>query len=62
VGLSDQYNIQFGSRQLVDRCGTLGIKVHYEEFDGSHSAIDWRLDNSLPFMASALKNATEGAS
>jgi enterochelin esterase-like enzyme len=62
VGLSDQYNIQFGSRQLVDRCGSLGIKVHYEEFDGGHSAIDWRLDHSLPFMASALKNATEGAS
>ncbi len=62
VGIHDQYNIQYGSRRLVDRCDQLGIDYHYEEFDGTHSAIDWRLDHSLPFMVTALKNAVKGAS
>jgi enterochelin esterase-like enzyme len=62
VGSDDQYNIQYGSRRLVNRCDQLGIDYHYEEFDGTHSAIDWRLDHSLPFMVTALKNAIKGAS
>jgi len=54
VGLHDQYNIQYGSRQLTDRLHVLGIEHEYEEFDGSHSAIDWRLDHVLPRLAKAL--------
>ncbi len=54
VGIHDQYNIQYGSRQLVDRLNALGIAHHYEEFDGSHSSIDWRLDHVLPRLAKAL--------
>jgi enterochelin esterase-like enzyme len=61
VGVHDQYNIQFGSRQLVDKFDQLDIEYHYEEFDGGHSAIDWRLDHSLPFIAAALKKAVDGA-
>lgn len=61
VGRHDQYNIQFGSRQLVDRLKRFGVKHHYEEFDGSHSGIDWRLDHSLPFMVASLKKAIKGA-
>ncbi len=60
VGIHDQYNIQYGSRRLADRCDQLGIECHYEEFDGTHSTIDWRLDHSLPFMVTALKNAISG--
>ena len=61
VGLYDQYNIQFGSRRLTDRLTVLGIPHVYEEFEGSHSSIDWRLDQSLPRLAAALISATAGA-
>ena len=61
VGIHDQYNIQYGSRRLVDRFNQLGIDHHYEEFDGTHSAIDWRLDHSLPLLAAALKSAVNGS-
>jgi enterochelin esterase-like enzyme len=54
VGIHDQYNIQFGSRQLVDRLNRLGVKHRYEEFEGSHSSIDWRLDHVLPRLAESL--------
>lgn len=57
VGMYDQYHIQYGTRRFCDRLGQLGVNHHYEEFEGTHSAIDWRLDHSLPFLVRALKNA-----
>jgi len=57
VGIHDQYNIQFGSRRLADSLERLGVDYSYQEFDGSHTSIDWRLDHSLPYLATALKNA-----
>lgn len=61
VGRWDQYNIQFGTRRFTDRLTALGIPHRYEEFDGNHSGIDWRLDYSLPFLTAALKKAAAGA-
>ena len=61
VGRFDQYNIQYGTRRFVDALQARGIAHRYEEFDGSHSAIDWRLDHSLPYLASVLKSASAGA-
>lgn len=61
VGMYDQYNIQYGSRRFTDRLTRLGIDHRYEEFEGTHSAIDWRLDQSLPFLVNTLKNAVAGA-
>ena len=58
VGRSDQYHIQYGTRRFVDALEARGIAHHYEEFDGSHSGIDWRLDHSLPYLADALKSAS----
>lgn len=55
VGCRDQYNIQFGTRQLVALLEKRGIRHHFEEFDGTHSQIDWRLDSSLPLLAGALE-------
>jgi hypothetical protein len=31
-----------------------GVEHRYEEFDGTHSGIDQRMDVSLPFLARAL--------
>jgi len=54
VGSRDQYNIQYGTRTFVKRLSELGIEHDYEEFDGTHSGMDWRLDISLPKLANAL--------
>ena len=62
VGRSDEYHIQFGSRAFCERLKSREIEFRYEEFDGTHSAIDWRLDHSLPFLAKALKKARGAAS
>ncbi len=55
VGFRDQYFIHYGSRQLHAALDQAGIEHHYEEFDGSHSGIDWRYDFSLPWLAARLK-------
>ena len=53
-GDRDQYNIQYGSRSFVDQLTQLGIVHTWEEFGGTHSGIDHRLDLSLPFLSNAL--------
>ncbi len=55
VGRRDQYFIHYGARELHDRMNAAGIDHHFEEFDGTHSGIDWRYDHSLPWLASRLK-------
>ena len=59
VGWRDQYNIHYGNRRLHRRLQALGIDCHYEEFDGTHSGIDWRLDCSLPWLTSQLPHTAE---
>jgi len=54
VGSRDQYNIQYGTRAFIRRLEKLGVRHHFEEFDGTHSGMDWRLDISLPKLAKAL--------
>lgn len=58
VGRRDQYNIQYGTRALVAALEKHGVRHHYEEFDGTHSQLDWRLDTSLPMLANALHAAS----
>ena len=53
-GVKDQYNIQFGTRQLADRLSELCIEHVHEEFDDTHSGIDYRMDVSLPFLYRSL--------
>lgn len=53
-GSKDQYNIHFGTRQMADRLKELGIEHVHEEFDDTHSSIDYRMDRSLPFLYNAL--------
>jgi len=54
VGSRDQYAIHYGTRALVRRLEQLDIPHHYEEFDGTHSGIDHRMDVSLPWLYRAL--------
>ena len=53
-GSKDQYHLHFGARALVRRLAELGIEHHYEEFEGNHSDIDYRMDRSLPYLYEAL--------
>lgn len=54
-GGRDQYYIHYGTRQLVGRLNELGIAHRYDEFDGTHSGINHRMDESLPFLYDALR-------
>jgi len=55
VGCRDQYFIQFGTREFVDRLRDFNVDHAFEEFDGTHSGIDWRYDHSLPWLLERLK-------
>ncbi|MDT8437798.1 MAG: alpha/beta hydrolase-fold protein [Wenzhouxiangellaceae bacterium] len=55
VGARDQYRIQYGTREWVDRLVAAGIAHRYQEFDGDHSGMDWRFDHSLPWLLARLK-------
>jgi hypothetical protein len=39
---------------IVRRLNELGIAHRYEEFPDNHSGVDYRMDESLPFLAEAL--------
>ena len=56
VGRRDQYFIQYGTRQLHAELAEASIAHHFEEFDGTHSGIDWRLDHSLPWLTRRLRS------
>lgn len=59
VGSRDQYNIHYGTRSFIKRLNELDIRHDYEEFDGTHSGMDWRLDISLPKLATALYDSCQ---
>jgi len=49
-GVKDQWHLHYGSRILHLKLRTLKIPHRYEEFDDNHSSIDYRMDESLPFL------------
>jgi hypothetical protein len=53
-GAKDQFNLLYGARRLVRRLNELGIAHRYEEFSDNHSGVDYRMDESLPFLVNAL--------
>lgn len=53
-GRRDQYNLVYGARQLHSALDRLAVPHRYDEFDDDHTAIDYRMDDSLPFLARAL--------
>ena len=54
-GSRDQYHIHYGARTLSKRLAQARIRHTYEEFDDTHSDVDYRMDVSLPFLYRALK-------
>jgi hypothetical protein len=54
-GWRDQYHIHYGSRILSTLLDQQGIAHTYEEFDDTHSGVDYRMDRSLPFLFRAVK-------
>ena len=53
-GEHDQFNLLYGARRLVRRLNELGVAHRYEEFPDNHTGVDYRMDESLPFLAQAL--------
>jgi len=54
-GSRDQYYIHFGARRLHEICNENNIAHEYQEFDDTHSGIDYRLDVSLPKLYEAIR-------
>ncbi len=50
----DQFNLLYGARRMHRELERLNIPHIYEEFPDDHSAIDYRMDRSLPVLAKAL--------
>jgi hypothetical protein len=53
-GEKDQFNLLYGARRLVLRLNELGIAHRYGEFPDNHTGADYRMDESLPFLAQGL--------
>jgi enterochelin esterase-like enzyme len=54
-GWRDQYRMHYGSRLLSRQLTEHAVPHVYEEFDGTHSGIDYRMERSLPFLSRALR-------
>ena len=53
-GEYDQFNLLYGARRFVRRLNALGVPHRYEEFPDNHSGVDYRMDESLPYLIQAL--------
>ena len=51
---SDQFNLLYGRGRFMRRLDQLGIAHRYEEFPDNHTGVDYRMDESLPFLVNAL--------
>ena len=54
-GNRDQYQLQYGARQLRKKLIEHSIKHVYYEFDDNHSGTSYRYDVSLPLLLEAIK-------
>jgi hypothetical protein len=52
----DQYNLVYGARRMRRALVRHGVPHTYEEFADNHSSVDYRMDTSLPILASALND------
>ncbi|MGE4251636.1 MAG: alpha/beta hydrolase [Parvibaculaceae bacterium] len=50
----DQFNLVYGARRMHKRLTEMKVPHVYEEFPDDHTAVDYRMDISLPILAKAL--------
>lgn len=53
-GRQDPYRLQFGARRFHQHLKGFGIRHIFQEFEGTHSMIDDRLEESLPLLLKAF--------
>lgn len=53
-GERDQFNRLYGARRFARRLNELDIAHRYEEFPDNRTDVDYRMGQSLPFLAQAL--------
>jgi len=53
-GERDQFNLLYGARRLTRRLREFDVTHRYEEFPDNHSGVEYRMDESLPFLVNAL--------
>ncbi len=53
-GEKDQFDLLHGARRFVRRLNELCIAHRYDELSDNHTSVDYRMDESLPFLAQAL--------
>lgn len=56
-GNVDQYNLVYGARRLHKKLTSANVAHIYREFPDNHSSIDYRLDESLPFLVHQLNKS-----
>ena len=49
-GSKDQYHLLWGNRMIHRRLEARGVPHGYREFDDDHTDVDYRMDESLPFL------------
>ena len=49
-GFRDQYYLHYGARIMHRKLKERGIPHRYEEFDDDHSSVDYRMNESLPWL------------
>lgn len=53
-GDRDQYHLHYGARLMREALLRAGVRHDYEEFPDNHSAVNYRMDVSLPRLWSAI--------
>lgn len=53
-GSRDEFNLRWGTRQVVAALRAGGVEVRHEEFDDGHMGINYRYDASLRWLAPRL--------
>ncbi len=61
-GSRDEFNLRWGTRQVVAALRAGGVEVAHQEFDDGHMGINYRYDSSLGYLAPRLAQAGGGGS
>lgn len=54
-GNQDDYHLHYGARIMSRKLKLLGVPHTCEEFNGTHANIDYRLDQSLPYLEKIIR-------